>query len=90
VPDQTGVVRVVAVVATEHGADGELDRDLATFAASRLARHEVPWAFAIVPELPTAPSGKVRRDETARLAAEALTGGPSTGQALSVNGGVVM
>jgi acyl-coenzyme A synthetase/AMP-(fatty) acid ligase len=77
VPDQTGVVRVVAVVAAEHGNDGELDRDLATFAASRLARHEVPRAFAIVPELPTAPSGEVRRDETARLAAKALTGGPS-------------
>ncbi len=75
VPDQTGVVRVVAVVAAVDGRDSGLDLDLAKFAVSRLARHEVPRAFAIVPELPTAPSGKVRRDETARLAAEALTGG---------------
>ena len=75
VPDQTGVVRVVAVVAVVDGSDGGLDLDLAEFAVSRLARHEVPRAFAIVPELPTTPSGKIRHDETARLGAAALMGG---------------
>jgi len=57
------------------GNDGGLDLDLAEFAVSRLARHEVPRAFAIVPELPTTPSGKIRHDETARLGAAALMGG---------------
>ena len=47
------------------------------FASSRLAAQEVPRAYAIVPELPTAPSGKVRKDEAARLATEALTREPS-------------
>jgi len=57
-PDQVGVVRVVAVVAAIDGVDGRLEQDLATLAASRLAPHEVPRTFAIVPELPTTPSGR--------------------------------
>ena len=76
VPDQTGVVRVAAVVAPvdADGAD-RLELELPEFAASRLARHEVPWAVMVVPELPTAPSGQVRRDEVARLAAAAMARG---------------
>ena len=77
VPDRVGVVRVVAVVAAMDGADGDLARDLAAFASSRLAAQEVPRAFAIVSELPTTPSGKIRRDEAARLAAEAIVKEPS-------------
>jgi hypothetical protein len=74
---ECGGLRVVAVVAATDGADGDLARDLAAFASSRLAAHEVPRAFAIVPELPTTPSGKIRRDEAARLAAEAIVREPS-------------
>ncbi len=77
VPDRVGVVRVVAVVAAFDTADGGLERDLAEFASSRLAAHEVPRTFAIVQELPTTPSGKIRRDEAARLAAQALVREPS-------------
>lgn len=76
VPDRDGVARVVAVVAAAD-ATGDLEAELAVFASSRLAAQEVPRAYAIVPELPTAPSGKVRKDEAARLAIEALTREPS-------------
>ena len=75
VPDVSGVVRVVAVVATNVDTEGAAGADLEAFAASRLLPHEVPRVFAIVPELPTTPSGKVRRDEILRLAAQALTAG---------------
>ena len=71
-PDRDGVARVVAVVAAADDSR-DLEGELAVFASSRLAAHEVPRVYAIVPELPTAPSGKVRKDEAARLGATALT-----------------
>jgi acyl-coenzyme A synthetase/AMP-(fatty) acid ligase len=75
-PDPLGVVRVVAVVAPSGEAPDDFAQDLVAYAGARLARHEVPWTVAIVSELPTTGSGKIRREEVARLAAQALARGP--------------
>jgi acyl-coenzyme A synthetase/AMP-(fatty) acid ligase len=72
VADPAGVVRVAAVVASPTTDDPELPRALIARAGSHLARHEIPWSVAVVSELPTAPSGKMRRDEADAIAARAL------------------
>jgi acyl-coenzyme A synthetase/AMP-(fatty) acid ligase len=76
VPDAEGIRRVVAVVALAAGSadsNGAPER-ITTRSRSRLAAHEVPRAIALVPALPTTPTGKVRRDDVERLARMALPG----------------
>ena len=70
VEDEAGLTRVAAV-ATPAGAGATTVR-LRDALAGALAPHEIPQAVAWVPELPTTPNGKVRRDEIRRLASEAI------------------
>jgi acyl-coenzyme A synthetase/AMP-(fatty) acid ligase len=75
VPDDVGVVRVVAVVGAAGVDRTALEDELRDIADALLAPHERPRAYVIADELPTTASGKIRRDAVAVLAANALTGG---------------
>lgn len=76
VGDAEGIRRVVAVVALNDGPDpaGAPGR-IVTRSRQHLAAHEVPRIVAVVPALPTTPTGKIRRSDVEDLARTALRGG---------------
>ncbi len=71
-PDDTGVARLVAVIVARNGDRSGLRRELNELAHAKLSRHEIPRHIRFVSQLPTAPSGKVRRGEVQALAAAAM------------------
>lgn len=76
VMDAEGIRRVVAVIALAPGGEsGDPSARIVERSRARLAAHEVPRAVALVPALPTTPTGKVRRADVETLARGALRGG---------------
>ena len=70
VQDDSGIVRLVAIVVPRDTADpSTLRRKLEELAASELAPHEAPRDYAFVDRLPTSASGKVRRRDLEQLTA---------------------
>lgn len=75
VPDATYGEELMAVVMMRDGAPPLTVEQLREFCAGRLAHFKVPRYLRVVDEFPMTVTGKVRKDEMRRQAAEHLGGG---------------
>lgn len=75
VPDATYGEELMAVVMMRDGASPLTVEQLREFCAGRLAHFKVPRYLRVVDEFPMTVTGKVRKDEMRRQAAEHLGGG---------------
>jgi 4-hydroxybenzoate adenylyltransferase len=72
VPDALGLRRLAAVVAHPEGDGAALEEHLQAICRASLRPQEVPRALVVCEELPTTPSGKLRRREVVDMAAKAI------------------